>query len=301
MKILVTGASGFIGRYLLRELAAEDHQVWATMRSDPGIALDDVKILRLDFADTNWSRHLPAAVDVVIHLAQSRHYASFPEHVRDIVDINVVATVALAEWARRAGARRFLLASSGTVYGNSDPVSLETDACRPETMYAASKRSAEVLLGPYSPHFEVVVMRLFGVYGPDQGRMIIPNIIDGIKKGSEITLASNIGLRFNPIFVQDCINAILKLSVAPLRSRYEIFNVAGAEVVTLAEVTALLEQMTGLRANKRIVPGVPTCLVGGVDKLRRELGFDSFISVRNGLEAVVAAARRAAPGERNGL
>src|SRR2546426_11157922 len=89
---------------------------------------------------------LPASVDVIIHLAQSRQFRRFPEQAADIFAVNTAATARLLDFARRAGARSFVYASSGGVYGGSETPLSESAALRPGNFYAASKTAAELLV-----------------------------------------------------------------------------------------------------------------------------------------------------------
>jgi len=92
---------------------------------------------------------------------------------------------------------------------------------QPGTMYAASKLAAEVVLKPFAAHMDILALRLFGVYGPGQTNAILPTVIGRFETGEAITLAGNAGVRFNPIFVDDCAILIHRLA----RQRFEGFQV----------------------------------------------------------------------------
>lgn len=272
MKILVTGASGFIGRSLLPMLAKRGagNTVFAVVRSIPKEAVPNVKWITTDLGDVEWTKSLPdEPFDMIVHLAQSKHYRDFPSRVDDIFSINVQATVELAEWALRHGVTRFLFASTGNVYGFQNSVHREEDRCNPETMYGASKLSAEILLKPFSEFMDVVVLRLFGVYGPGQTEAMLPGIIQRFNAGDEIILAGNVGVRFNPIYVDDCAAAIHGLTMANSLAKYEVLNIGGAELIDLRRVSELLEGYSGMKALIRITPDKPKELVGSNEKMHR--------------------------------
>src|SRR4051812_17570185 len=119
MNILITGAAGFVGSHLLAQLSGQ-HKLYAIAR----------KVSAFHHPSTDWIEHdltlpldwnkFPKQVDVVFHLAQSRHYREFPEQVADIFDVNVRSTVELLDYARKVGATRFIYASSGGIYGHND-------------------------------------------------------------------------------------------------------------------------------------------------------------------------------------
>lgn len=272
MKILVTGASGFIGRNLLPVLTKRGARdtVFAVVRTIPKDAVPNVKWITADLGNVEWTKCLPDAhFDIVIHLAQSKHYRDFPSRVDDIFKINVQATVELAEWALSHGVSRFLFASTGNVYGFRSTVHREEDRCDPETMYGASKLSAEILLKPFSDFMVVLALRFFGVYGPGQMEAMLPGIIQRFNAGDEITLAGNVGVRFNPIYVDDCSAAIYGLTTAVSLSGYEVLNIGGAELIDLRQVSELMERYSGMKAVIRLTSDQPKELVGSNEKLHR--------------------------------
>jgi nucleoside-diphosphate-sugar epimerase len=285
LKILMTGATGFIGRTMLTTLASNGDacEITAVTRRTPPAAATGVRWIVADLGVRDWTAALPeAAFDVVVHLAQSEHYRDFPAHAADIVAVNVEATVALAEWATRHAVERFLFASSGSVYGSSDRVHREDDPCRPDTMYAASKLAAEILLQPFSSRMDTLALRLFGVYGPGQTNAILPNVIRRFDAGEEITLAGSAGVRFNPIFIDDCATLIRRFITRALAG-FHVLNVCGSEIVDLRDAVAILEAEAGRKANARITMEAPVLLVGSTDRLHRTSEYPAGVSFRDGL------------------
>ena len=162
----MTGATGLIGRELVLT-ASRSHDVVAVTRGAP---TEDAGVTwvhaDLGSPELDLPRALPESVDAVVHLAHSGSYRTFPEGATDVVAINVTATARLLDYARRAGARRFVLGSTGTVYARS-PEPLSEDApldCR--SILAASKRSAELLAQPYAGILGCRILRIFTTYGP---------------------------------------------------------------------------------------------------------------------------------------
>jgi len=250
-RLLVTGANGFIGRHLVPALSAR-HEVCAMVRAHaewpdapdiPTVLQDVTRPLNPDA--------MPEAVDAVIHLAQSRHYKDFPERADDIFAVNVGGTFRLLEYARRAGARCFILASSGGVYGTSYERFVETDAVNPLNFYLSSKYSAELLTASYRRFFDTIVFRFFFVYGPGQTGMLVPRLLHRLLGGEQITIRGNPGIRVNPIHVRD---AIRVFEPALALDRSEVFNVAGDETVTLAELVRLMERAADRKARITHVP-----------------------------------------------
>jgi UDP-glucose 4-epimerase len=272
MKVLVTGGSGFIGSNLLPVLTNRDteNSVFAVVREINKATPTNIKLISADLGHIGWTKCLPdEQFDMVIHLAQSKHYRDFPVLTDDIFKINVQATVELAQWSIKHGVKRFLFASTGNVYGNSNLVHREEDHCDPKTMYGASKFSAEILLKPFSQFIDIVVLRFFGVYGPGQTHAMLPGIIQRFKAGKEITLAENVGVRFNPIYVDDCAEMIYRLMTTVSLSAYEVINIGGEENIDLRQVSSLMENYSGINAVIRLTSERPKALVGSTEKLKQ--------------------------------
>ncbi len=234
--MLLTGASGFIGSFLYRYFVAQNN--WEIIRVDRSHGFD--------LAVPGWSQSLPdREVDVIIHLAQSSHYRDFPDWAQDIYQVNVASTFELLEWARRQRVKRLVFASTGTVYAASVSPLDESSPCAASSMYAATKLSAEYLLEPYSEFFEIVIARLFGIYGPGQRERLVANLIDKVVQGEEIQLAAGVGIYLTPLFIDDCVKILATLAQTPLRERSVLLNVAGDESLHLAAIVAAIAAHTG--------------------------------------------------------
>jgi nucleoside-diphosphate-sugar epimerase len=289
MRVLVSGASGYIGTHLVKSLASHDDcEIVAISRSSTQIRLRNVRHLSLDLSQPGWTRELPQSVDVVVHLAQSRQYRAFPEGVRDVVAINVNSTVDLADWAYRHRVKRFLFASTGNVYPTHMNRPLrEEDAPCPATLYGASKLGAELLLQHYSALFETVVMRIFGIYGPGQRDMLIPATIRRILNNEEITLASGAGIYLSPLFVTDCVDMINALIRAPALKPLQHVNLAGPEVVSLSQIVVALEELLSHKARTVNTDANPIYLAGSGDVARQLTGHQTFVPLIEGLRYTV--------------
>lgn len=284
MRVLVTGGAGFIGGNLLPKLVKQGDAVWTAVRRLPRSACSGVNWIATDLGNSGWTKDLPDEdFDTVIHLAQSSHYREFPAQALDIFNINVRATVELAEWSLKHRVKRFLFASTGNVYGSKDCVHHEDDRCDPETMYGASKLSAEILLKPFSQFLDVLVLRLFGVYGPGQTGAMLPGVIQRFIAEEEITLAGNIGVKFNPIYIDDCSLAIQRLITTPKLARYEVLNIGGVELVDIKQVSALLESFGRKKALVRVTADCPKQLVGSIEKFRLVCGLTGMVPFQEGL------------------
>lgn len=268
MKVLVTGAAGFIGRYLVARLTGE-HEVWATGRSaDPGVQA--VSWVHWDMTTPLEAGVLPGRLDAVVHLAQSRDYRIFPDRAVAIARVNLGATLELLDHARRAGVQRFVFASSGGVYGGSDRPIKEDAPVRPPDFYLSTKLAAELLADSYRQLMDVMTLRLFFAYGRGQAPgMFVPKLVRKVLAGEPVVLYGREGIRVNPIHVFDVVDAIAA-SLALEGSH--VVNVAGPDVLTLRRLTQLIVAHVGREPKLEERPAQPnTDLVADTGLMERML------------------------------
>lgn len=241
MRILVTGASGFIGSRLCSRLTAGAEVFAVTRGSRPPAGCQIVTAdLGAPFSTAAW----PRSVDAVVHLAQSLRHRDFPDGAADMTAVNVAATAALLEYARLAGASVFILASSGSVYSPAPHPLAEDAAIAPAGFYAASKAAAECLVRPYESMLRVCTLRLFYPYGPGQENRLIPSIIDRVRTGRAVTVAgSGDGPLLCPTYVDDIVGVIER---AARDERFAgTFNVSAPWVLSLREVADVIGAALG--------------------------------------------------------
>jgi nucleoside-diphosphate-sugar epimerase len=287
--VLLTGATGFIGRHLLARLDG-GHDVVAIARAAPPAELAGLATwVRHDLSGPLDVAALPARVDTIVHLAQSARYRDFPDGAADVFALNVSATAALLDYARGAGAQRFVLCSTGGVYGPSDEHVREGHPVSPLNFYHASKYAAEVLLAPYRELLRAIVLRPFFVYGAGQRGMLVAGLAGRVLTGETVTVDGDPGLRINPIHVLD---AVRVLEAALSLERSDVVNVAGDEPVTITELVERLGAAAGIEPT--IVhrgEGPASDLLGDNSRMKDVLGIAPEISLDDGLRAVVEQLR----------
>jgi nucleoside-diphosphate-sugar epimerase len=285
MRILVTGGNGFVAGHLIRDLAGR-HEVVALARGGPRDEVPEgVRWVEHDLTEPLAGAGLPAEIDAVVHLAQSRHYKEFPERADDIFGVNVQGTFRLLEYAREAGARSFVFTSTGGVYGYSYERFVETDPVSPLGFYLTSKYAAELLIANYKSFFHTIVLRLFFVYGPGQEGMLIPNLLGRVRRGETVTIEGPAGLRINPIYVSD---AVRVFEPALALETSEVFNVAGDEAVHLAELVRLMGEVTGRPASIEHSSSSPDGdLVADIRRMKDVLGVTPGTSLADGLRSML--------------
>jgi UDP-glucose 4-epimerase len=265
MRVLVSGASGFIGRRLVQGLAQE-HEVFALSRKPAAPAHS----IQMDLSVGLDVLALPERIDAVVHLAQSEHYREFPERAEHIYAVNVESTFRLLEYARRAGASRFVLASSGGIYGYAKDAIVESAPPRPPDFYLRSKQLAEILLFAYEKFFGCIAVRPFFVYGAGQRpTMFIPRLVRNVLVGSSITLSPPDGLMVNPIHVTDAVRAFSAAITADFAGPV---NIAGADVLSLGEIVRLIGRNLDREPVIEHLAAAPGNVVGDLALMSRVLG-----------------------------
>jgi UDP-glucose 4-epimerase len=289
VRVLVTGATGFIGRHVVADLG-ERHDVVAVAREAPHGDTATTWIEQ-DLAQPLERAQFPRRVDAVIHLAQSRRYRDFPDGAGDVFAVNVHSTFQLLEWARDAGAQVFVLASTGGVYAYASHPVREDDPIRLANMYFRSKYAAEVLLGAYADLLRPVVLRPFFVYGPGQRTMLVRQLAERVASGDEIVVDGDPGIRINPLHVEDAVRVFEPALTGRVSGAV---NIAGPEVVSITELVAALGEATGVQPLVRHRgSGVDGDLVASTERMRSELGVTPRIGLAEGLRSVAADVSRA--------
>lgn len=286
MNILITGSGGYIGSNLIGRLKDNCNisKIFGVDILPQSFAAENVVHIGVDLSADGWTRGIEEQVDTVVHLAQSKKYRDFPDGAEDMFRINIKSTFDLLEWGRSKKIKKFIFASSGSVYRPKNNRLRETDKCIPTSMYAATKLTAEHLIRQYRGHFSTAVMRIFTVYGPGQKSMLIPNVIEKVKNGEEITLARGKGIFLTPIYIDDCVSAIEKLILTGLGEDEGIVNIAGNEILSLGDIVKILGRMLRIKPLIKLNKNQPLFLTADNRKMLSIMGFPDFIPFKIGIK-----------------
>lgn len=314
MKVLVTGADGFVGRWLVRRLLADGRDVYGAAQPEPGRAdagmRDDergaVHWVPLELTDAaSVRRCVDQPYDAVAHLAA---VASGSDAARDpgyAWEVNAAGTARVVQVlveAKQTGRADplVLLVSTGEVYGRGDPtLRRETDAVAPCSPYAASKLGAEVaaLEAWRRAGLRVVVARAFAHTGPGQDtRFVVPAFAQRLKfakkSGAPVVKVGNLEPVREFLHVQDVVDAYVRLLTRGQAG--EIYNVASGQPISLAALLDRLARLVDVRPIPQVDPDrmrpadIPH-LVGDASKLRTATGWAPRRSLDETLKEVVDA------------
>jgi nucleoside-diphosphate-sugar epimerase len=283
MRILITGANGFIGSALTPRLIAQGHQLFSVCRAG-SVAVGE--IISWDIGCDPEEAGFPATIDAVIHLAQSRAFRKFPENAPEMFDVNVRMTWALLQWAAKAQAKQFILASTGTVYQPFSGELHEEAALAPNEFLGASKLASEILARPYGDVLKLSVLRLFFPYGPGQQDRLIPDLIRRVRMGQTVQITKDgEGLQFSPIYVDD-IGAIV---IEFLNKAWSgTFNVAGTEVTSVYRIAGLIGKQLGISPKYERLDQGPLVIVPDIKRLAQHFDIHRLTRFEDGLQKTVA-------------
>lgn len=278
MKILVTGAAGFIGRHLVAHLAGR-HEVIALTRSDAHAEPDRQWVtVAMDLARPLEPYRLPSRVDAIINLAQAN--VTFPKFADKLLAINTAAVQQLLDYARSAKAQRFVLASSGDVYGTRLGKCRESDEAFPRSFYGVTKYAAELLTQPYSDYFRSCMLRLFQPYGPAQTGRLIPRMAEHIQQGQPIRLNRDSRPFLSPIYITDVIAAFERASLCDYSG---VVNVAGETVVSMRGLAERLGEVLGVAPVFEDTAQDVGDLMGDNSRMKKVLGLHPSVGLDEGL------------------
>ncbi|MHC4046428.1 NAD-dependent epimerase/dehydratase family protein [Bradyrhizobium sp. 23AC] len=259
---LVTGASGFIGRHVVRELTRDGWSLRHAVRSPAGA--DGEFVIDSIGPETNWQA-AHEGVDAVIHLAARVHYKN-DEHAAELYrKVNVEGTLRLARFAATGGVRHFIFISTVLVHGRSNDGRLpfrESDLPTPRGLYATSKAEAEAGLRTLArdTDMKISVIRPPLIYGA-HAKGNFPLLARAVRLGLPMPFAA-IRNRRNFLAVQNLSSFIQhRLRHPNTASNFEVFLLADRERVSTPEFIACLARASGKSAR---LFGIPPSLLGTV-------------------------------------
>ncbi len=311
MKVLVTGADGFIGRHLCSRLERHGHVVTRTVRRLPEGASGAGRIVTGDLATFDGLAEAMAGQEAVVHLAGRAHvlHETAADPAAEYQRTNVVATQRVAEAAEQAGVRRLVFLSTIGVHGDrSDHALTENDRLAPAERYAESKVRAEEVLAAVAARgrIEVVVLRPTLTYGPHcPGNMA--RLVHLVARGTPLPLGS---VRARRSFIGvDNLSGLIEVVLSHPAAAGQTFVAADGEDVSLAELLrriavglgvrshlfacpgALLEFAATIAGHRRALDKLTASLCVDERKARTLLGWSPEVPLADGLRAMTESFR----------
>lgn len=325
-KILVTGAAGFIGFFLCKQLLAQGEEVIGldNLNDYYDVILkqarlgqltdkDNFLFYQLDLADRQGMAQLFADIkpDRVLHMAAQAGVRYSLTNPHAYVDCNLVGFMNILEGCRYSGVKHLVYASSSSVYGSNKkmPFSVHDNVDHPVSLYAATKKANELMAHTYSHLYSLPTtgLRFFTVYGP-WGRpdMALFLFTKAILEGRAIDVFNYGKMRRDFTYIDDITEGVLRvannipspnpdwsgydpdpgISAAP----YKIYNIGNNKPVELGYFIEVLEDCLGTKAVKNLLPMQPGDVpetYANIDDLQKDVGFKPSTSIEVGIPRFV--------------
>jgi len=306
MKVLVTGADGFIGSHLTESLLAEGYNVRALAQYNSFNYwgwLEDIKpssnleIVCGDVRDPNFCKEISKGIDIIFHLAALIAIPYSYIAPESFIETNVKGTLNICQAAKDNEVKRILVTSTSEVYGTAKYVPIdEKHSLQPQSPYSASKIGADAIAMSFynAFHLPLTIVRPFNTYGPRQSaRAVIPTIITQIASGmKEIKLGDTSPTRdFN--YVKDICNGFILLAECD-KAIGETVNIGSNTEISIKELFALIKGLMHSEANllveeQRLRPENSEVFRLRCDntKIKKLTGYEPQYPLREGLEKTV--------------
>ena len=312
MKILVTGAAGFVGYFCSRRLLNEGHQVVGidNVNSYYDVRLKQARLaqledqpaftfIKLDLADREGMAALfrENNFDVVLHLGAQAGVRYSLDNPFAYVDSNLTGTLTVLEGCRHHGIKHLIYASSSSVYGanTKQPFSIEDRVDSPVSLYAATKKADEMMCRTYAHlyRFPITGLRFFTVYGP-LGRpdMAYFKFANAIIAGTPIDVYNHGDMKRDFTYIDDIVDGIIAIvDKGPFsiegEAPHRVYNLGNNRPEQLMDMIDLLEKQLGKVAQKNFLPMQPGDVYStyaDIDTSTRDFGYSPKISLAVGLE-----------------
>ncbi|MGE5176048.1 MAG: SDR family oxidoreductase [Hyphomicrobiales bacterium] len=307
-RYLVTGGAGFIGSHIAARLLRDGHHVRVIDNLSTGRAsnLDAIRAagdparfdwLEGDIRSLETCRAACRDVEYVLHQAALASVQRSVENPSDTTNVNVGGTVNVLTAAREAGARRVVLASSSSVYGDTPTLPKHEEMIpAPLSPYAASKLAGEQFLRVFATTMgqPTLSLRYFNVFGPRQNEKsdyaaVIPLFITAMLERRRPTLFGDGHQTRDFTFIDDVVEANL-LACTGGEGRGEAVNIARGDRISLRDLLAGIGKLTGVTPDPEVLPPRPGDVrdsQAAVEKARALLGFTAATSFEEGLRRTV--------------
>lgn len=302
-RVLVTGASGFIGSHLVPELVEKGYDVYLLERYVTGRYVlggqRDLITLFGDLRDFQAARQAIRDVqpEIVVHLAALSAVSYSYEHPQEVLETNFLGTVNLAEACMHEVGHftHFLFAGTSEEYGNNgDSPKTEDSVLRPNSPYSVSKVSADKYLNYMwdAYKFPMTILRPFNSYGrKDNTHFVVERTIKQAITGQEVRLGDPKPLR-DFLYVDDHVNGYLACLEQPEKAIGQVFNFCTGHGVTIEELVQEIVKLTGFSGNVlwNTIPRRPLDidqLIGSPSKANKVLGWKAKYDLERGLKLTV--------------
>ena len=298
-KVLVTGASGFIGTHLCRTLKQHGHRVLGLDRAGNSNGLDPASEFILgDILEVDWGPILSWGPDVMIHLAETANVGkSFQDLHAEIANSLMVTSFVLEKWKLRPS-MKLLYVSSAAVYGNQTRETYHEDLpCAPVSPYGVCKHASEQLvrIAAAQHGLSYVIARPFSVYGTGLKKQVVYDLTRRfLSERAKIVVFGTGKEKRDFVNVRDCCSSLSKIADSIETVAPATVNIGTGKATTLSTLVSLIAAQTGCREEYEFAgkdaPGNPEHLIADTTRLGT-MGVECTIALEDGLPEVIDSIR----------
>jgi UDP-glucose 4-epimerase len=308
LRVLVTGAGGFIGSHLVEALVGAGAHVkalvrytsrgsWGHLEQAAPKVRDSVEVVLGDVRDAQFIRDQVRGCDVVFHLAALIGIPYSYEASESYVDTNIRGSLNVLQAAREAAGPRVVITSTSEVYGTAVYTPMdEKHPLQAQSPYSASKISADKLAESYHLSFglPVVTVRPFNTYGPRQSaRAVIPTIVSQVLAGGDTLRLGSLDPVRDLTYVGDTVRGFLRAGVAE-KAVGQVINLGTGQGISIRELAQVIMQIAGhevaiVSDADRVRPPASEVrlLIAKTERARDLLGWEPEVPLVEGLKRVV--------------
>ncbi len=306
-KYLITGGAGFIGSNIAQKLVADGHFVRVldnfysgkeeNLVFARGLGKDRFELVRGDIRDAGTCHASCDGMDYVLHQAALRSVPKSMDDPYSYNDVNINGTLTLLRAASQKKIRRLVMASSSSVYGDTDSFP-ESETFYPLLIspYALSKLAGEYYCRIFSEHYglETVCLRYFNVFGPrqaldDEYAVVVPKFIHCIMHDQQPPVFGDGKQSRDFTFIENVISANYLAATAP-GIKHEVLNVANGKDHTVLQLVEVLNKIFGKDIKPQFLPVRPGDVFkthGDISRIREKTGFEPLVDFEGGLRKTV--------------
>ena len=313
MKVLITGAAGFIGSHLSERLLTEGWSVLGVDNFDdfydPQIKRRNIdgclknksfQLVEADIRDsTAMDKVIADGIDIIVHLAARAGVRPSIAQPMLYADVNVNGTMTLLETVKKHKVSNFIFGSSSSVYGNNKkvPFSEDDNVDFPISPYAATKKAAELICHTYHHLYDInmTCLRFFTVYGPRQRPdLAIHKFAKLMEEGKPIPVYGDGSMMRDFTYIDDIIDGTVA-TMQKCGAGFNIYNLGESRPISVNDLIIEIEKAVGKKAVKEYQPPQPGDVertYADVTKAVRELGYNPRTKIEDGLAKFVTWLRK---------
>jgi len=298
MKVLVTGAGGFVGREVIKQLRKTDHKVYAT-DIGKGSGIDYLDVTQFKQMVSYLQKHHFGPKDAIIHLAAKVAGKPSLKDPWGYFYVNIIGTLNVLEAMKTLKIKHLVFASSWSTYGSKIALPItEATEQQPENPYGASKKACEALVESYTGLFPIqaVILRPTMIYGPIQREQnVLQQVVTSMISGKKFEIYGKGKHTREFLHVRDAANVFIRgLEVAKSVEGYEIFILGTEDPISISELAKMGKKIKDFPLIYKDVQTWAFSQASRMSKLKRRFDIDTrnFVTLKEGLRECLKARQR---------